>query len=109
MPWTNLFLAQFFVDQICHIIFCDISSDINASTEETLEGARWLQKSSDLGHKRAQRDLGFLFVDGREDKGISRDCKKGVFYLLTAGLFGMVGIVLIFSSIITFVYYKWFL
>eukprot|EP01083_Nonionella_stella_P265958 900268_1 len=63
--------------------------DIDVSTEETHEGARWLQKSADLGHKRAQRDLGFLFVDGRADKGIEPDCKKGVFYLLTAGLFGM--------------------
>lgn len=66
-----------FVDQTC-------------DADQAKEGARWLQKAADLGHKRAQRDLGFLFTDGRPTLGIERNCKRGVFYLATAGLFGMV-------------------
>lgn len=76
---------------LCACVACVVVCvDQDCSQEEALEGARWLQKAADLGHKRAQRDLGFLFADGREKLGIARDCKRGVFYLATAGLFGMV-------------------
>lgn len=51
----------------------------------------WLKKAADVGHKGAQKDLGFLYVDGHRI-GAKIDIKQSVFYLSTAGLFGMVNI-----------------
>ncbi|MES1921835.1 hypothetical protein MHBO_003372, partial [Bonamia ostreae] len=65
----------------------------NSKTKKRIDGKtenalKWMFKAANRGHKGAQRDLGFLLADSGPLE-LERNAKKAIFYLVTAGVFGM--------------------